>query len=54
MRDDQVAESIRETCKRLVPQLIHAIRFGRLLINQAKFPIAGAVLDWEGKCRRSF
>ena len=42
-------QSLRETCKRLVPQLIHAIRFGRLLINQAKFPIAGAVLDWEGK-----
>jgi hypothetical protein len=39
----------REACKRAVPQIIHVVRFGRMLLNQIKFPVVGAILDWQGK-----
>jgi hypothetical protein len=49
MRGRPGRRSFRETCKHVVPQMTHVVRLGRLLLNQVKFPIAGAVLDWEGK-----
>jgi O-methyltransferase len=42
-------KSFREACKTALPQLVHLVRLGRLLLNQFKFPIAGAMLDWQGR-----
>ncbi len=41
--------SFRESCKQAMPHLVHVFRLGRLLKNQLKFPVAAAILDWEGR-----
>jgi hypothetical protein len=40
---------IRIRLKQAFPQIVHVARFIRMLGNQVKFPIAAAVLDWQGK-----
>jgi hypothetical protein len=35
--------------KQAFPQAVHVARFVRMLGNQVKFPIAAAILDWQGK-----
>lgn len=42
-------KSVRETIKEAVPQIVHLSRLARFLKNQVKFPIAGLVLDWDGR-----
>jgi hypothetical protein len=41
--------SLRTAIKRTMPQMVHAVRFSRLLWNQVRFPVAGTILDWQGK-----
>jgi hypothetical protein len=51
LRDTQVVkpnQTLRETIKHAMPQVVHVARFGRLLANQIKFPGAAAILDWQG------
>lgn len=38
----------RESLKRSLPLLVHIRRFGRLLANQIRYPVAATVLDWNG------
>ena len=38
----------RETIKRVMPQLVHLVRFGRLMANQVRYPVAATMLDWHG------
>lgn len=42
-------QSAREAMKQAVPQLVHVARLGRLTLNQLKFPISAAILDWQGR-----
>ncbi len=39
----------KESLKQAVPQLVHLARFGRLMVNQVKYPVAATLLDWNGK-----
>ena len=41
--------SLRTAIKRAMPQMVHVVRLARLLWNQVRFPVAGTILDWEGK-----
>jgi hypothetical protein len=43
----------KETIKRLMPQLVHQARFGRLMTNQVRYPVAATMLDWHGTVRNS-
>src|SRR5689334_18924435 len=39
----------KETLKRALPPLVHVARFGRLMANQVRYPVAATVLDWNGR-----
>jgi hypothetical protein len=39
----------REMTKRMLPQLVPLVRVGRLLLNQIRYPVAAAMLDWHGR-----
>ena len=42
-------QSARESMKQAVPQLVHVVRLGRRTVNQLKFAISAAILDWQGR-----
>jgi hypothetical protein len=39
----------KETVKRAMPQLVHLVRFGRMMANQVRYPGAATILDWRGR-----
>jgi hypothetical protein len=41
--------SWKETVKRALPQLVYLARFGRLMANQVRYPVAATILDWRGR-----
>ena len=42
-------KSLRKSMKEAVPQIVRLSRLARFLKNQIKFPIAGLILDWDGR-----